>query len=160
MQKIRCMIHGITVFYAVKQDPSQKETNAVEGRNPPLFAPRRAAYSGFLPGLWASRPSALVCRAVPRTAASCRDYGPFVPPPSCAAPCRRFFTRMRRRALFPPFADISAAWLPFENRIFTNAKSYAKIIVVSAGMLELADEEDSKSFAGNSVWVQVPLPAP
>ena len=65
MQKIRCMIHGITVFYAVKQDPSQKETNAVEGRNPPLFAPRRAAYSGFLPGLWAFRPSALVCRAVP-----------------------------------------------------------------------------------------------
>ena len=27
-------------------------------------------------------------------------------------------------------------------------------------MLELADEEDSKSFAGDSVWVRVPPPAP
>ena len=27
-------------------------------------------------------------------------------------------------------------------------------------MLELADEEDSKSFAGDGVWVQVPPPAP
>ena len=29
-----------------------------------------------------------------------------------------------------------------------------------AGVLELADEEDSKSFAGDSVWVRVPPPAP
>ena len=27
-------------------------------------------------------------------------------------------------------------------------------------MLEWADEEDSKSFAGDGVWVQVPPPAP
>ena len=29
-----------------------------------------------------------------------------------------------------------------------------------AGVLELADETDSKSVAGNGVWVQVPPPAP
>ena len=31
---------------------------------------------------------------------------------------------------------------------------------VSAGVLELADETDSKSVAGNSVWVRPPPPAP
>ena len=30
---------------------------------------------------------------------------------------------------------------------------------ITAGVLELADEEDSKSFAGDSVWVRVPLTA-
>ena len=29
-----------------------------------------------------------------------------------------------------------------------------------AGMLELADEADSKSVGSDTVWVQVPLPAP
>ncbi len=29
-----------------------------------------------------------------------------------------------------------------------------------AGVLELADETDSKSVASNGVWVQVPPPAP
>ena len=34
------------------------------------------------------------------------------------------------------------------------------MIVFHAGMLELADEADSKSAASNSVWVRPPLPAP
>ena len=37
--------------------------------------------------------------------------------------------------------------------------SYVNIILVRAGMSELADEADSKSVDGNIVWVQVPLPA-
>ena len=34
------------------------------------------------------------------------------------------------------------------------------ISIVLAGVLELADETDSKSVGGNVVWVQVPPPAP
>ena len=31
---------------------------------------------------------------------------------------------------------------------------------INAGVLELADETDSKSVVSNDVWVQVPPPAP
>ena len=35
-----------------------------------------------------------------------------------------------------------------------------KVATRYAGVLELADETDSKSVASNGVWVQVPPPAP
>lgn len=37
--------------------------------------------------------------------------------------------------------------------------AYVKIIIVRAGVLELADEVDSKSIASDGVRVQVPPPA-
>ena len=47
----------------------------------------------------------------------------------------------------------------FEIRL-TKRALCDKMIILHAGMLELADEADSKSAASNSVWVRPPLPAP
>ena len=44
--------------------------------------------------------------------------------------------------------------------IFSCGVSLPKMRDFNAGMMELADVADSKSVGSNTVWVQVPLPAP